>query len=285
MSATTAFFGGLPRAAQRPGLTLALAAATALATVLVMLPFASRLGRELNAGAGAAAFLKEGDLLACSLAVRESRAGGLVGALLLVAIPLFLFARLFLAGSVMGKLNPRDGYGAGQSFFALGARHFWPFALHALLNLFSTGALLGAAMAVTGVFSILTENAASARAPLAVAGVRLLFAWGALALGARALDFGRAHMLQRGGFRPVDGWLTGLKAVVTRPITALGLSLWTSLARLTVFLLWSGLDWKLHIHGWFSLLLALALLGAYLLLASFLRVVAMAAGYIVMERA
>ena len=284
MSATDAFLGGLPRAAQKPSLTLAYAGSTALATLLVGVPLFMMLAGPLGGASGGLDFLRHGDFLPLQIALDESQAGRLLAGLLLVALPLFGLLRIYLAGGVAARLNPADGYGAGQSFFGLGARHFWAFLFHAILNALFTGLLLGCALAASAPLKMIAENAETPAAAMWLAGARMVMLWFAVALGTRALDYGRAHMLMRGGFRPVDGWLTGIKAVVTRPGLAIGLCVWGGLTRLTLFALWFGLDYALHIRGPFSWLIALALLGGQLLLAEFLRVTLMAAAFIVLER-
>lgn len=274
MSGTSAFFRGLTRAAQRPALTLLLAGSTVLCTAVFALPVQLVLGREL-ADRPFADTLLRGNLGPLNAAL-EGKFFTLLGPLMLLALLLQLLLRTFLAGGLFARLHPQGG-GFNDSFFGLCARHFPTFAAQALLNGIFAGFLLVAALFPAGAgLKLLDEVETPRTAWLIRLGAMILF-WVALSLGTRALDAGRAHIISRGGHRPVEGFLTGVKTVLRRPLGALSLSLWGTAAKALLFLLWLAADGPLHIHGGLSWLLAVVLLAAYLLAASFLRV-AVAAG-------
>lgn len=284
MSGTGAFFQGLPRAAQRPGLTLALAASTAGATLLFAVPFFLALRGAWSGQAGGAEFLSRGDLQPLLEALEAAKFSTLAGALITSAILMFLALRLFLAGGIFSSLHPSGGAGLNDSFFGQCARYFWQFLAHAILNGLYTVGLLAVALPVALALGKLGKSADAPNvALLARAGTALCW-WTALSLSARALDLGRAHIMNRGGFRPLDALLTGVRGTLGHPINALGLSLWGGIARLLLFVIWFGLDLPLHIHGPATWLLACVLLLIYLLLSSFLRVTLAAGAYVLLER-
>ena len=143
---------------------------------------------------------------------------------------------------------------------------------------------LGESRAVTSFFDVVRlENTGMAWSLLANAGATLCW-WIALSLSARALDLGRAHIMNLGGFRPLNALLTGVRGTLGHPISALGLSAWGGIGRLLLFVLWFGLDLRLHIHGTGTWLLACVLLLIYLLLSSFLRVTLAAGAYALLGR-
>ena len=284
MSGTGAFFQGLPRAAQRPGLTLALAASTAGATLLFAGPFFLALRGAWSGQAGGAEFLSRGDLLPLLEALEAAKFSTLAGALITSAILMFLALRLFLAGGIFSSLHPSGGAGLNDSFFGQCARYFWQFLAHAILNSLYAGALLIVAGIVASALKKIGEKADTPNVALLTQLAAALCIWLALSLSARALDLGRAHIMNRGGFRPLDALLTGVRGTLGHPISALGLSLWGGIARLLLFAIWFGLDLPLHIHGPATWLVACVLLLIYLLLSSFLRVTLAAGAYVLLER-
>ncbi len=284
MSGTRAFFQGLPRAAQRPGLTLALAASTAGATLLFVGPFFLVLRGVWSGQAGGAEFLSRGDLSPLFAALAAAKFSTLAIALIASAILIFFAVRLFLAGGLFARLHPSGGTGLNDSFFGYCARYFWQFLVHALLNDLYTVGLIAVALPVAFTLGKLGKNADVPKmAQLANAGAALCL-WIALSLSARALDLGRAHIMNLGGFRPLNALLTGVRGTLGHPISALGLSAWGGIARLLLFAVWFGLDFRLHIHGTVTWVLACLLLLIYLLLSSFLRVTLAAGAYVLLGR-
>ena len=284
MSGTRAFFQGLPRAAQRPGLTLALAASTAGATLFFAGPLFLELHGVWSGRAGGAAFLAGGDLQPLLEALEAMKFSALAGVMIASAVLLFMVLRLFLAGGIFASLHPSGGAGLNDSFFGNCARYFWQFLAHAILNGLYTVGLFAVALPVALALGKLGKNADAPNVALLTGFGAALCWWIALSLSARALDLGRAHIMNRGGFRPLDALLTGVRGTLGHPISAVALSLWGGGARLLLFVIWFGLDLPLHIHGPFTWMVACALLVLYLLLSSFLRVTLAAAAYVLLGR-
>ena len=274
MSGTSAFFRGLTRAAQRPALTLLLAATSALAAALFALPLFLLLGRSLASQPEAAELLR-GSLAPLSNAL-DGHFYDLLFPLAVAAFLLQVLLRTFIAGGLFARLHPQGG-SLGDSFFGLCARHFPTFVIQAILNgIFLLLLLVVSAILVKWPADQLGEVETPRSALLIRLAIAGLF-WVALSLAARALDIGRAHIINRGGHRPIEGFFTGIKQVLSHPLGALALSLWGAVLQLSLVALWLAVDWKLHIHSGMSWLLALLLYTLYLLATSFLRV-AVAAG-------
>ncbi len=276
MSGTSAFFRGLTRAAQRPALTLLLASTSALAAVLFALPLQLVLNGSLGNHPEAAELLR-GSLGPLSSAL-EGQFFSLIVPLAVAAFLLQALLRTFIAGGLFARLHPQGG-NLADSYFGLCARHFPTFVIQALLNgLFLVLLLIVSAILVKWPGDQLGEVETPRSALLIRLAIAGLF-WVALSLAARALDIGRAHIINRGGHRPVEGFFTGVKQVLSRPLGALALSLWATVFQLFLVALWLAADWKVHIHSGFSWLLALLLLALYLLATSFLRVTVAAGAF------
>lgn len=276
MSGTSAFFRGLTRAAQRPALTLLLASTSALAAVLFALPLHLLLSRSLAHQPEAAELLR-GSLGPLSSAL-EGQFYDLLFPLAVAAFLLQALLRTFIAGGLFARLHPQGG-NLADPYFSLCARHFPTFVIQALLNgLFLVLLLIVSAILVKWPGDQLSEVETPRSALLIRLAIVGLF-WVALSLAARALDIGRAHIINRGGHRPVEGFFTGVKQVLSRPLGALALSLWATVFQLFLVALWLAVDWKVHIHSGLSWLLALLLLALYLLATSFLRVTVAAGAF------
>jgi hypothetical protein len=276
MSGTSAFFRGLTRAAQRPALTLLLAGTSALAAGLFALPLHLLLNGSLAHQPDAGELLR-GSFTPLSEAL-EGQFFSLIFPLALAAILLQLLTRTFLAGGLFARLHPQGG-NFTDSFFGLCARHFPTFVAQALLNGIFMVVLLGVSAILVKWPGDQLDNVETPRSALLIRLAILAVFWVALSMAARALDIGRAHIINRGGHRPIEGFFTGVKAVLGRPLGALALSLWAGVFQFALLALWLASDWRLHIHGGASWLLAVLLLTLYLLATSFLRVTVAAGAY------
>jgi hypothetical protein len=276
VSGTSAFFRGLSRAAQRPALTLLLSATSALAVGLFALPLYLLLGRSMGSQPEAAELLR-GSLGPLSNAL-EGHFYELLSPLAVAAFLLQALLRTFIAGGLFARLHPQGG-NLADSFFGLCARHFPTFVIQAILNgIFLILLLIVSAILVKWPAGQLGDVETPRSALLIRLAIAALF-WVALSLAARALDIGRAHIINRGGHRPIEGFFTGIKQVLSHPLGALALSLWAAVFQLCLVALWLAADWKLHIHGGLSWLLALLLYALYLLATSFLRVTVAAGAF------